>query len=355
MNDSGAPKGATDETTAKLSGHSVDGGSDRRRIVRGPRPTRDFAILRNEVLRDTRLSFRARGILAYVLSRPDNWRESAKELAAQGREGRGAILRALTELEEAGYRRTVRRRDPVTGHMSSAVTWYDQPQPPGSRNPTPVTGVQESDPGSVHRGPEIRDPVHRDPVNRTPLEDREEDREEDSFQDHSLDRSGRNPYEGLLPRPDLHLPGRNAREVEPSMEGQEQERSDETAVISGRASSSSPVPSPLQQARAVVESVGLTDCAFVGKVTITATATVDHAADASVTTRATITAAVPAPVPDWVADLEPPNYREWATGYIEGGADPELFRPEPDEHDRAVALVTERLSGVISNSYGSTT
>jgi hypothetical protein len=290
----------------------------------------------NAAARDARLSYRARGILLAVLSRPKDWRTTAKDLAKEGREGRGAILAALAELEEAGYRRTVRRRDPVTGHISSAVTWYDQRQPPGSGNPTPVTEVQESDPGPDHRGPENRDPVHRTPENRTSLEDRDEDREEDSFQDHSLDRSGRNPYEGLLPRPDLHLPGRNAREVEPGMEDQEleeQERRDDTEVISGPASSSSPVPSPLEQARAVVESVGLTDCAFVGAVAITATATVAHAVDASVTTRATITAAVPAPVPDWVADLEPPNYRQWAIDSIRSGADPELFRPEEVPED----------------------
>jgi hypothetical protein len=261
------------------------------------------------------LSFRALGILGYVLSRPDNWRESAKELAAQGREGRGAILTALAELEEAGYRRTVRRRDPVSGRMSSAVTWYDQPQPPGSENPTPVTEVQESDPGPDHRGPEHRGPVHRVPDSWTPLEDEEEDREEDSSQDLSSDRPGHNAYEGLLSRSRLHLPGRNAREAEPGMEDQGQERSDEI------------VPPPLEQVRAVVESV------LVGEVTITATATVDHAVDASVTTRATITAAVPAPVPDWVADLEPPNYRQWAIDSIRSGADLELFRPEEVPED----------------------
>jgi hypothetical protein len=292
MNDSGAPKGATDETTAKLSGHSVDGGSDRRRIIRSPRPTRDFAILRNEVLRDTRLSFRALGILAYVLSRPDNWRESAKELAAQGREGRGAILRALTELEEAGYRQTVRRRDPVTGRVSSAVTWYDQPQPPRSRNPTPVTEVQESDPGP---GSSYRTPDNRTPDSWTPLEDGEEDREEDS----SLDLSSIHQVivDTEQSSSELSSEGKavtHARETNgwEDQELEEQERSDETEVVSGSAPLSppcststgdgfpertfEPVPAPIEQAREVVESVGLTDAAFVAAVTITAVAEVTH-------------------------------------------------------------------------------
>ena len=129
---------------------------------------------------------------------------------------------------------------------------------------------------------------------------------------------------------------------------EEQERRDETDVVSDPALLSPPgsppdgavpgdvprdVPPVLEQARAVVESVGLTDCAFVGEVTITAAATVDHAVDATVTTRATITAAVPAPVPDWVADLEPPNYRQWAIDSIRSSADPELFRPEEVPED----------------------
>jgi len=88
-------------------------------IIRAERPNSKFAIIRNEVLQDERLSFRARGVLASILSRPDNWRCSAWDLATEGREGRRAILTALTELEDYGYLQRVK--------WSTATYVYDMP------------------------------------------------------------------------------------------------------------------------------------------------------------------------------------------------------------------------------------
>ena len=73
-------------------------------IIRGPRKQRDFTILDNAALYDERLSFRARGILAYLLSKPPEWRTNARQLAAATTgEGRDAIRTALNELEAVGY------------------------------------------------------------------------------------------------------------------------------------------------------------------------------------------------------------------------------------------------------------
>lgn len=95
-------------------------------IVRAARPDNKFTILRNEVLQDERLSFRARGILVSILSRPDNWRCSAWDLARDATEGRRAILTALTELEDHGYLRRSKWQDEGgKWHTDSVV--YDVP------------------------------------------------------------------------------------------------------------------------------------------------------------------------------------------------------------------------------------
>lgn len=98
-------------------------------IIRGPRPQGHFTILRNVVLRDERLSFRARGILACVLSRPDDWRTTSETLAKQsgGREGRDAIRSALKELEMAGYLRRYKVNDKVTGQITTVTYIFDEP------------------------------------------------------------------------------------------------------------------------------------------------------------------------------------------------------------------------------------
>lgn len=73
-------------------------------IRRSPRPDSGYLQIRNDVLRDQRLSYRARGLLAAMLSYPDNWRFDRDWLAAQSPgEGRDAIGAALQELERAGY------------------------------------------------------------------------------------------------------------------------------------------------------------------------------------------------------------------------------------------------------------
>lgn len=96
-------------------------------IQRTPRPQTNFTILSNEILRDNRLSFRARGILASVLSRPDNWRTNADSLANESIEGRGAILTALKELEVLGYLERTKYQNEL-GHWVSDSLIYDQPK-----------------------------------------------------------------------------------------------------------------------------------------------------------------------------------------------------------------------------------
>lgn len=65
--------------------------------------TRGYTVLQNEALRDPRLSFKARGLLAYMLSLPPEWNFSVSGLSRASRDGKDAIRSALRELEAAGY------------------------------------------------------------------------------------------------------------------------------------------------------------------------------------------------------------------------------------------------------------
>lgn len=108
------------------------------RIIRGRASKRGFTVLPNATLRDDGLSFRARGILAYLLSHEDGWETSSEEIARQGREGRDAVRSALSELETAGYVDRVRIQDPTTGLWSTQVTVNETPRErPPSVEPTP--------------------------------------------------------------------------------------------------------------------------------------------------------------------------------------------------------------------------
>lgn len=67
-----------------------------------------------KALADDEISFRAAGVLAYLLSRPDGWETDSKRLARGARrEGRDAIRTALKELEARGYLHRVKVRRPA--------------------------------------------------------------------------------------------------------------------------------------------------------------------------------------------------------------------------------------------------
>jgi len=106
-------------------------------IIRSPRLESNFSIMSNAVIRDSRLSYRARGVLLEILSRPDNWRVSGDSLARSGKEGRDAILTALKELRDCGYIRTETKRL-ENGRFETNNYVYDTPQDvSGSISPSP--------------------------------------------------------------------------------------------------------------------------------------------------------------------------------------------------------------------------
>ncbi|MBM4525200.1 replication protein [Rhodococcus hoagii] len=81
-------------------------------VRRGPRVAANFTVLSNAVINDARLSFRARGVLMWLLSKPADWRTRSIAIAAQSpREGRDSIRTAMRELEEFGYLTRERVRD----------------------------------------------------------------------------------------------------------------------------------------------------------------------------------------------------------------------------------------------------
>ena len=62
-----------------------------------------FTAIDNAAVRDEKLSYRARGVLAYLLSHTAAWKFSVARIARAGNEGREAVRSAILELEAAGY------------------------------------------------------------------------------------------------------------------------------------------------------------------------------------------------------------------------------------------------------------
>lgn len=95
-------------------------------IVRRPRYHR-FTVLPDEALNDERLSWKARGLLAFLLSKPDHWRTTSAHLAKVAPDGRDAVRAGLTELEDAGYLVRRKYRD-ERGRWKQDTYVYDNPE-----------------------------------------------------------------------------------------------------------------------------------------------------------------------------------------------------------------------------------
>ena len=101
-------------------------------IIHGPREESNFTVIPNRILRDDHLSYRARGLLCFLLSQPADWQISSGRLCLEFGEGRDAIRRAITELISTGYMQLQK----VQGHAGRWTThylvtsdpwWYDNP------------------------------------------------------------------------------------------------------------------------------------------------------------------------------------------------------------------------------------
>lgn len=77
-------------------------------IVRTPNRHR-YTIISKVPLEDSRLSWKARGLLSYLLSKPDNWTVIVSHLIKEAPDGRDGVTAGLKELERLGYIKRTKR------------------------------------------------------------------------------------------------------------------------------------------------------------------------------------------------------------------------------------------------------
>ena len=71
--------------------------------VRVRRKRRNYTQLENGLLDDSQLSYKALGLLVFMLRQPDDWEFTLEWLAKQHKDGLSAVRSTMAELETAGY------------------------------------------------------------------------------------------------------------------------------------------------------------------------------------------------------------------------------------------------------------
>ena len=95
-------------------------------IIRTPDRHR-YLVMSKIPLEDARLTWRARGMLAYLLSKPDNWVVMVAELDKASPDGAHTVRQSLRELEEAGYLRRTKRRGGAGRFDGTDSEIYEEP------------------------------------------------------------------------------------------------------------------------------------------------------------------------------------------------------------------------------------
>lgn len=86
-----------------------------------------YVVLNKTALNDTRLSWKAKGLHAYMLSKPDDWTFHDIELQKHAKDGRDALKSALKELKDLGYMKRIRNRG-QGGKFEYETIVYEIPQ-----------------------------------------------------------------------------------------------------------------------------------------------------------------------------------------------------------------------------------
>jgi hypothetical protein len=92
-----------------------------------------FTTVTRATVNDKRLSFRARGVLFWLLDKPNDWSVDAEAIARHGKEGREAVRTALRELEKAGYLVRLKTRD-ENGQFRTDCWVYERPMSESDRS-----------------------------------------------------------------------------------------------------------------------------------------------------------------------------------------------------------------------------
>jgi hypothetical protein len=112
----------------------------------------------NSLLNSKEVSLKAKGLFAFIESKPDNWEFSVRSLEQLLKEGREAISDGLKELESSGYLTRTKKHD-TDGRWIVCYITHDCPKKPYTEKPLtekpfngkPVNNKRKSNKESLYK------------------------------------------------------------------------------------------------------------------------------------------------------------------------------------------------------------
>ena len=109
-----------------------------------------FARIPKQVLNDDRLSWKAKGLLAYLLGKPKDWQVMVADLINRSKDGKTAIRSGLKELKMFGYAKhaCIRKAGQITGwewHVSNRPQFQNGDETIANNGSEPDLGFPDLD------------------------------------------------------------------------------------------------------------------------------------------------------------------------------------------------------------------
>ena len=89
---------------------------------------RDYTVINNTVLKDERLSWKAKGLFCYLLSLPEDWNICLNDLKNRAKDGIDGLKSAIKELKEYGYLVQKRNKDEKGRFLKTVYIIMENPQ-----------------------------------------------------------------------------------------------------------------------------------------------------------------------------------------------------------------------------------
>jgi hypothetical protein len=111
---------------------------------------KSYTVLDNTFIRDETLSWKAKGIMTYILSLPEDWKIYMSEIESHAADGRDSLLSGIKELKEHGYIKMTKERlsDGTFTNCKYIIKEKPEMDKPKSDNPQtekPITDNPKSD------------------------------------------------------------------------------------------------------------------------------------------------------------------------------------------------------------------
>lgn len=129
--------------------------------------TKNYTVMSNYHFRDKRLSFKAKGLLSFMLSLPNNWDYSVKGLVATAKDGRDSVTSGLKELEYYGYlKREAIREKGIIKDWNYII--YEEPEHSSSETTENTKFESDTENPKLDNKPDTENPDMEEPLTENP-------------------------------------------------------------------------------------------------------------------------------------------------------------------------------------------